>query len=454
MTGLGWGALVLGSDTVVLLGDRMMGKPDGAEGALEMLTALNGRTHRVVTGVALAREGRILESGAAMTEVTFAKLVGEGVARVRRLRGAARQGGRLRHPGPRGPAGGKGERLLLQRHGPAHPAHLADAGPYLDRERHERRIQRQRPRRRANRGLQTAAKADIGTTLREARQAANIDANKLCSDLRISPQTLEALEQGNYHLLPGDPYIRALLGSHRPLPEPRSTALVQSYNKEIGAVHAAPSIAPYKDRTQTHTATHKQIFIGIFAVLFIVLFLLFRKLNVDEAIPPTLSRLRPPGAADTLALAAQDTLLESKSLAPDSSAAPESSVPAGAAPGAVPAPVAPAVPGATSHRAAPAAPAAPAAAAVAASAAPIDSSNLTLAVVKPLIDSVGVKVMRSGKEDFATLLRLGKQMQVSHTDTIVILISKRRAVEVTLDGKTVIPDRKRFKIYGTTLKTF
>lgn len=70
---LGEGSLVLGSDTVVILGDRVMEKPDGPGGALEMLTALNGRTHRVVTGVALAREGRILDAGASLTEVTFAK---------------------------------------------------------------------------------------------------------------------------------------------------------------------------------------------------------------------------------------------------------------------------------------------------------------------------------------------------------------------------------------------
>jgi septum formation protein len=74
MADLGPDTLVLGSDTVVLIGDRILGKPEGSEGALEMLTALNGRTHRVVTGVALAREGRVIDSGAALTEVTFAKL--------------------------------------------------------------------------------------------------------------------------------------------------------------------------------------------------------------------------------------------------------------------------------------------------------------------------------------------------------------------------------------------
>ena len=68
------GTLVLGSDTVVLLGERILGKPDGAAGALEMLTALNGRTHQVVTGVALARDGEVVASGSVLTQVTFARL--------------------------------------------------------------------------------------------------------------------------------------------------------------------------------------------------------------------------------------------------------------------------------------------------------------------------------------------------------------------------------------------
>ncbi len=73
MADLGEDTLVLGSDTVVLLGDRILGKPGSSEGALEMLSALNGRTHRVVTGVALARGGTVIDSGSALSEVTFAR---------------------------------------------------------------------------------------------------------------------------------------------------------------------------------------------------------------------------------------------------------------------------------------------------------------------------------------------------------------------------------------------
>ncbi len=44
---------VLGADTVVVLGDRVLGKPRDAEEAVEMLLALSGRRHAVMTGVAL-----------------------------------------------------------------------------------------------------------------------------------------------------------------------------------------------------------------------------------------------------------------------------------------------------------------------------------------------------------------------------------------------------------------
>jgi septum formation protein len=44
---------VLGSDTVVVLDDRVLGKPLDKDDAVEMLLALSGRSHLVLTGVAL-----------------------------------------------------------------------------------------------------------------------------------------------------------------------------------------------------------------------------------------------------------------------------------------------------------------------------------------------------------------------------------------------------------------
>jgi septum formation protein len=57
------GELALGADTVVALGDEVLGKPSDDDDARRMLRALSGRSHEVWTGVALVR-GRA-QSGSA-----------------------------------------------------------------------------------------------------------------------------------------------------------------------------------------------------------------------------------------------------------------------------------------------------------------------------------------------------------------------------------------------------
>jgi len=47
--------IVLGADTIVVLGDRIIGKPSDAAHAVAMLEDLVGRTHRVITAVAVLR---------------------------------------------------------------------------------------------------------------------------------------------------------------------------------------------------------------------------------------------------------------------------------------------------------------------------------------------------------------------------------------------------------------
>ncbi|MBN2247124.1 MAG: Maf family protein [Coriobacteriia bacterium] len=54
---LGGEALVLAFDTVVVSDGRVLGKPAGADDARRMLRLLSGRTHDVVTGVALLPAG-------------------------------------------------------------------------------------------------------------------------------------------------------------------------------------------------------------------------------------------------------------------------------------------------------------------------------------------------------------------------------------------------------------
>lgn len=68
------GEVVLGADTIVVYGDKILGKPSGEENAKETLRMLSGKTHEVYTGVCLAGKTGILKSFSVCTEVTFYEL--------------------------------------------------------------------------------------------------------------------------------------------------------------------------------------------------------------------------------------------------------------------------------------------------------------------------------------------------------------------------------------------
>jgi len=66
-------AVVLGSDTEVILDGRVFGKPADAIDAAAMLRALSGRTHEVLTAVSLVSAGREAQA-ASLTNVTVEPL--------------------------------------------------------------------------------------------------------------------------------------------------------------------------------------------------------------------------------------------------------------------------------------------------------------------------------------------------------------------------------------------
>lgn len=67
--------LILGADTVIEFQERIIGKPVNLNDAKQILTALSGHTHQVVTAVALlCRERRLRCIFCASTAVTFHRL--------------------------------------------------------------------------------------------------------------------------------------------------------------------------------------------------------------------------------------------------------------------------------------------------------------------------------------------------------------------------------------------
>lgn len=71
--------VVLGADTTVTLDGHILAKPEDAADAARMLRLLSGRTHRVITGVAVATAGRV-EVAAEATAVRFLTLSEEEIA--------------------------------------------------------------------------------------------------------------------------------------------------------------------------------------------------------------------------------------------------------------------------------------------------------------------------------------------------------------------------------------
>ena len=69
---LGGGDVALGVDTEVVLDGRVLGKAGDEPEARARLQALSGRTHEVLSGVALAGEGE--RTGVARSLVTFSEL--------------------------------------------------------------------------------------------------------------------------------------------------------------------------------------------------------------------------------------------------------------------------------------------------------------------------------------------------------------------------------------------
>jgi septum formation protein len=64
---------VVGADTIVVLDGEVLGKPESAPAAAEMLGRLSGRTHEVLTGVAV-KDGRGLRSDHDRARVSFRQL--------------------------------------------------------------------------------------------------------------------------------------------------------------------------------------------------------------------------------------------------------------------------------------------------------------------------------------------------------------------------------------------
>ncbi len=70
--------LIIAADTVVVLGDTLMGKPATEEEAYAMLKSLSGKEHRVITGLSVT-QGEKEETVSVSTNIRFRALADEEI---------------------------------------------------------------------------------------------------------------------------------------------------------------------------------------------------------------------------------------------------------------------------------------------------------------------------------------------------------------------------------------
>lgn len=71
--------IVLGADTIVVIGDQVLEKPADANDARAMLRRLSGREHMVITGICLRHRDRVIVDHSS-TQVRFAPLAESEIA--------------------------------------------------------------------------------------------------------------------------------------------------------------------------------------------------------------------------------------------------------------------------------------------------------------------------------------------------------------------------------------
>lgn len=73
ITSLGDNELLITSDTIVVLKNKILGKPADRNDAIHMLKQISGNTHEVITGVCITGQ-RITHSFSSITKVSFSEI--------------------------------------------------------------------------------------------------------------------------------------------------------------------------------------------------------------------------------------------------------------------------------------------------------------------------------------------------------------------------------------------
>ncbi len=114
--------------------------------------------------------------------------------------------------------------------------------------------------------------ASIGEQLRSARESNNVSLEDAANDVKISKRYLEALEEGNYSVLPAPVYIKGFLSNYAKYLGLDSKSILEQYSKlaipddeEIDS-----SVSKKSKRTQRRVA-RKRVIMLVIVLMFVIL---------------------------------------------------------------------------------------------------------------------------------------------------------------------------------------
>ncbi len=135
----------------------------------------------------------------------------------------------------------------------------------------------------------------IGTYLRRTREARGLSLDEIADATRISLQSLEALEEGRFERLPGEPFVRGFLRSYARALGMRGDEVIARYGVELRLRDVQPVAVKLPgaegDRGRRFGLAIALVVFGILATL--AMSFLLRPRTQDR--PEQLSRSLPSG---------------------------------------------------------------------------------------------------------------------------------------------------------------
>jgi hypothetical protein len=138
-------------------------------------------------------------------------------------------------------------------------------------------------------GSVTDPRTGVGSALRRGREVRGLSLDDAARDTRLRVDQLDALERGDYDVLPGDVYVRASLRTYASYLGLDPDKVSQAYARNVEEVEPVPppaKMGPVERMIAASRIRDNQRFLLVAAISILVMLLAFGLLSRGAAAPP------------------------------------------------------------------------------------------------------------------------------------------------------------------------